>query len=479
MFRKKPVGALVLVVCAVAFIVACGDSSIDVDTGAQFGNVSVSISDPPACSAPQGPYSHVYVTIREVRIHQSETADANAAGWTNLTPDLAANPRQVDLFGLANSACFLAMLGNGTQLQAGQYQQIRIILADNNTNVPNNACGNVGANCVVLAADPLTPRRLNLSSEANTGIKIPSGQIAGGRFTIAAGETKDLNIDFNACASIVAQNNGQFRLKPVLHAGEASLQNSQALSATVVDANTNQPITTGTIIAALQQPDAAGVRRVIMETKGDAQGRIVFCPVPAGTYDLVVVAVDGTGKAYAATITSGVTPGAQLPNIPMKPETAANPQIATINGTVTSVNAASAAQAVDVSISALHPALINGANAVVTIPLVPQTATTVSLATAADITCPANTACATYSIGIPASQPSVGAFVSGAPITYAQPAGPATYTIEGRAFTVGSGGTATCTPPVVTTTQDNNAQPLAVLAAGSVTAATVAFTACQ
>ena len=39
----------------------------------------------------------------------------------------------------------------------------------------------------------------------------------------AAGQTKDLNIDFNACASIVQQGNGQFRLKPVLHAGEVSL----------------------------------------------------------------------------------------------------------------------------------------------------------------------------------------------------------------------------------------------------------------
>ena len=67
-----------------------------------------------------------------------------------------------------------------------------------------------------------TPYPLLLSSEAQTGIKIPSGQIAVGAFTIAAGQTKDLDIDFLTCVSIVQEGNGQYRLKPVLHAGEVS-----------------------------------------------------------------------------------------------------------------------------------------------------------------------------------------------------------------------------------------------------------------
>jgi hypothetical protein len=48
----------------------------------------------------------------------------------------------------------------------------------------------------MLTSDPSnTPQALQLSSESTTGIKIPSGQIAGGDFTVASGETKDLNID--------------------------------------------------------------------------------------------------------------------------------------------------------------------------------------------------------------------------------------------------------------------------------------------
>jgi len=68
----------------------------------------------------------------------------------------------------------------------------------------------------MLTSDPSnTPQPLQLSSESKTGIKIPSGQIAGGDFTVGSGEDKDLNIDFNACASVVVQGNGQYRLKPV------------------------------------------------------------------------------------------------------------------------------------------------------------------------------------------------------------------------------------------------------------------------
>ena len=107
------------------------------------------------------------------------------------------------------------------------------------------------ANCLVLAADN-SVHALKLASEAQSGLKIPSGQIAGGKFTIAPGETKDLDIDFDACASI-APSGGQFILKPVLHAGEVGL--SSAINGTVIDNSTSQPILGGTTVVALEQVD--------------------------------------------------------------------------------------------------------------------------------------------------------------------------------------------------------------------------------
>ena len=69
--------------------------------------------------------------------------------------------------------------------------------------------------------------------------------------TIAAGQTKDLNIDFDACASIVSEGKGKgrFRLKPVLHAGEVTLT-STSINGMVIDRATGQPISGGVTVVA-------------------------------------------------------------------------------------------------------------------------------------------------------------------------------------------------------------------------------------
>lgn len=479
MNSSKQVLLLVAVICTLLFAISCGSSGTATQTqSASMGTVNTTVSDPATCSAPSGPFLHVYVTITDVMIHQSGSAGATDAGWVDLTPNLKSAPQQVDLLGTATAQCFLATLGNGVQLQPGSYQQIRIILADNSATIPGNNCGSAGNNCVVLTASPTSPKPLLLSSESKTGIKIPSGQMAGGQFMIAAGETKDLNIDFNACASIVQQGNGGFRLKPVLHAGEASTTASNSISGKVVDSATNAAISGGTVVVAIEQKDSGGVDRVIMETKADATGGFVFCPVPAGSYDLVVVASGANNVAYAATITGGVSPGNQLGNIPMKIETAVNPQFASITGQVTTVNATPAGTAADVTISALQSVSIGGSTVMVTIPLVPQSASTITFTTASGLSCPVNTDCATYTVGVPASNSNVGTFAS-AGTTYAQASGTALYTIEGQAAVPGSGGTADCTPPIVSTNLDSTSAVLAVTAAATSTAATLTFTGCQ
>ena len=67
-----------------------------------------------------------------------------------------------------------------------------------------------------------TMNELELSSQDNTGLKIPPGQMVGGPIQVMAGQSVDLNIDFNACASIVQEGNGKMRLKPTLTAGQVS-----------------------------------------------------------------------------------------------------------------------------------------------------------------------------------------------------------------------------------------------------------------
>jgi len=466
---RRFIPVLALLLCAALFILLLSCSSRS-NNSMQMATVQVSLSDPATCSTPQGPFSHVYVTVTDVRIHQSASASDTDSGWIDLAPGLAGSPVQVDLLGAATQ-CFLKMLGS-SEIQPGTYQQIRILLADNSATVSGNQCGST-ANCVVLASDPMNPRPLRLSSESKTGIKIPPGQIAGGQFVVAAGESKDLDLDFNACSSIVREGNGTFRLKPVLHAGEVAQQ--AAISGTVIDARTQAPIVGGNTVVALEQKDGSGVDRVVMETVADSNGAFSFCPVTSGTYDIVAAAINGAGVAYAATVITGVQSSAALGRVPLT--AALTP--ASITGTITT-STGSAGTTADLTLSALQSIMLNGGNLLVTVPLATQSASTATLMTAPGMSCAAKTNCVSYTLSVPAANPSIGAFsISGNQSPAPPAAGAVNYTLEAAAFVPGSAGQADCSPSVLQTSQTSTSAPLTVTPGVSVTAATLAFTGCN
>ncbi len=463
----------VLCLTAITFIVvACSSNSTSTPTGSGMAQVSVRVSDPATCQSPAGPFSHVYVTINDVKANVSSTAGDNDSGWVDLTPNLSKAPVQVDLLGQANNQCFLATLGDAQQLQPGNYQQIRLILADNSATVTNNACGN-SANCVFVDGDS-SPHTLLLSSESKTGLKIPSGQIANGGFNVAAGQTKDLDIDFITCQSIVRQGNGQYRLKPVLHAGEVSTS-STSINGKVLDGVTGNPVD-GTVVVAVEQKDANGIDRVQRATLAGADGSFVFCPLPSGTYDVVVVGTRrADGAIYEPSIITGVSVGSTTGNIDVFALASAALSVSTLNGTVTSQNSSNAGTVADIELS-----LLETLNSVTyTIPLPPtatQTSATLALETAAPgttLTCPNNTDCANYSLSVSSGAANVGAWSSGGTALNANVT-LATYKIEGQASVPSSGGVADCTPSLQTTT------PFTLTAGGSTVAVdTLSFTACQ
>ncbi len=371
--KAKMFGAVAIgmIVALAGWLVSCSSGSSTSPTA----QVNVRLSDPPTCKTDNG-FSHVWVTISEVRIHRSASASANDSGWINLTPGLdpalGGTPKQVDLLSLGGNSCLLVTLGANTEIPAGTYQQIRLILAPNSASVDGtNNCSSVGTNnCVVF--DGRTSA-LELSSETTTGIKIPSGQISGGAFTIGRGQIKDLVIDFDACASIVAQGNNRFRLKPFLHAGEASLT-SDAIAGQLIDSSNLNPIADAHSIVALELKDANGVDRVVMQTTADSNGNFVFCPVlapPAGAaYDVVAVVETGSGAsavAYAATITSGIQPGTDLGKVPMNAPVPASALPGIVTGLVPTAGA-SGAISEDLAISMLEPLSVGGANSL-TVPL--------------------------------------------------------------------------------------------------------------
>jgi Domain of unknown function (DUF4382) len=423
---------------------ACGGNSTDATVpSSATGAANVMLSDPATCAGPTGPFAHVYITITDVQVNTSSTAGDNDGGWTDLTPGLSSQPKQIDLLGQANNQCFLATLGATQQLQAGKYQQIRLILADNTATVPNNLCGS-SANCIMLAADG-SEHELLLSSESKTGLKIPSGQIASGGFTIAAGQTKDLDIDFDTCASIVIQGNGQYRLKPVLHAGEVSTT-SASINGKVIDQATGNPVN-GDITVELEQKDTNGVDRIIMSTLAANDGSFVFCPIPSGTYDVVIVGEGANGVAYEPSIITGVANGQTVGTVNLYTGLAGATSVVQLSGGVTSQNSANQGTVADVAVSALETAPAGGTT--YTIPLLPnaqQPTATLALETASSSSCSAGVDCATYTMLLPAGGPYVGAY-SASGVALSQVAPLATYVIDGLAFAPSSGGAVDCAPP--------------------------------
>ena len=488
--RQRMIPVVVTLASAIVavIIISCGGGTSTMQ-GPTMGTVIVSLSDPPSCQPPNGHFEHVYVTVRSVQAHISATAGDDAGGWQELAPQLASAPMQIDLFSKANTNCVLAQLGSAS-LPVGSYQQIRLLLVSNNpaagAAVPSpNACAGNGFNCAVL--DDGTIHELLLSSQGNTGLKIPPGQILGGPIQVAAGQSVDLNIDFNACASIVRQGNGKYRLKPTLTAQQVSTNNS-GIGGQVVDSLTKAPIA-GNVIVAIEQTDGAGVDRILMQTTADSQGNFRFCPLPTGTFDVVVVALGAGNIPYNATAALNVPNGSNLGTIPLVAEVGATSP-AVLQGFVTAKTATGGATA-DVSLAALQSITLSGGGTrQLNIPLqnAPATALTPAVTSTGLISisdsanCPTGSPvganCAQYTLVVPASNPSVGAFLAGG-ITYSAPAGgDVLFTVDAQTAPL-SDGTPDCAPSEVMTSTDMNNQPLKVTAATPTNVARTDFAGCS
>ena len=482
------VGLLIGLACLSAALVSCGGGTNSVSgvSSGGTGTIRVTLTDPPSCAFPNGAFDHVYVTIRSVQANISATANDNSSGWQELAPQLNAQPKQIDLFAAASNTCLLTALGSNAALPAGTYQQIRLLLVANDGGggpLPaSNACAGQGFNCVFLHGVN-TPVELQLSSQANTGLKIPPGQIEGGPITVAAGKDVDLNIDFNSCASIIEQGNGPFRLKPTLTAGQVST-NTTGISGQVVDQGTLQAIpqgTSGAVLVALEEQDSTGTDVIFEEAVADANGNFNFCPLPSGaTFDVVAVAINGAGVAYNATVAVGVPGGTNLGKMPLAPETGATGPT-TFRGFVTA-KAGAAPATIDASVGAMQAVAIgNNLTRDVTIPA--EGASTANLSVSSNALCPGappNSNCAEYTLIEPASNPRVGLFSGGTIASYSLPAAPPVpYQIRATAAAPLSGGLPICAPSFAISNQDSGGNPLKALAGTTVLAKEIDLSGCS
>ncbi len=475
-FYLRPVVALTPALGVVLAILAthgagCGGGGGSSTPGS--GTVTTNISDPaPQCTAPNGPYEHVWVTIAGVEAAIS--SDANA-GFVNLTPNLSVtNPIQVDLLSAPNTECVLATLGQTSGLPPGKYEQIRLILVANNTPgvtlTPNQcvAAGSEVYNCVETAGTSSNYHPLDTPSASQTGIKIPPGQIANGGITVSAGQGVDIDIDFNACASVVtAGKSGKFILKPTLRASELGV--NPLIAGTIVigqSAGPGQPVTVPTPSSAYtvagasvwleQEPSAPNaalgtpapasgatptesVSQLVMATVSDANGNFEFCPVGPGTYDIVVDAPQlssANPNPGGPTILSGVqvgpTGGASGLVIPLLPQPSpaatGTPLWAQMAGEVSTQNSPSTSgDFVRLNAAVSFTPGASATPVLAPVPLiVPPTGTpggtlppsglvitspspdTTNCPSVSSVACPSGANCACFTLAVPASPPVVG-----------------------------------------------------------------------
>lgn len=489
--KRHPVSLLLgsLVIAVALVVISCGGGS-SMNLTPATGTVKVSLSDPPSCAvstdtksgatAP-GTFNSVWVTIVSVKAHISATADSNSPGWQELAPQLNSAPMQVDLLHLpANGQCLLEQLGSA-ELPAGDYQQIRLILLANaatSMQPASNACASLG-NVFNCAQNNSGLHELKLASEAQTGLKVPPGQMMGGPLHVAPGQSVDLNIDFDACASITPS----FTLKPALTAGVVS-PNMSGLSGQVVDSVTMKPIV-GAMVT-LQSPDNTGVDRIVAAPKvTDSNGRFRFCPLPAQAFDVVVDAMTSSETAYDATIIFNATGGTDLGAIPLVAEVPAtsggSAGPGTIQGAITAIHGTTGAS-IDVTLGALQTVMVSGASHTFTVPLFANSTSSVSITSSMScpMAAPKGAFCGTYTLVVPASNPEVGAFSAGK-VTFTAPAsGDVLYTVEADA-TNPTTNAAMCSPSTQTATKDTSTPPapLKVTPGATTNAAEIDFSGCS
>lgn len=295
LLRRAGQASLLAVATLLAACGGGGDSSSSSAGGAQtssgIGQLAIHLTDSQGCD-----YRSVWVTVEQIRIHQSATAGDGDSGWRDLTLSPA---RRVDLLTLRNGV--FVDLGT-VPLPAGRYSQVRMVLAAN------------GGGQAPFA------NQLDLADGSAVALSTPSAQQSGLKLNvdvnIQPGQLGELVLDFDPCKSVVkAGKSGRYNLKPVIqaHVNPANDIEGYTLPGAVVSA----------------QQGGVGIK----STTADDRGRFVLWPVEMGTYDVVITRTDRTNAVLAGVQVTGGQTIVSTATTPLLPS--ASPIFRQVSGTVT------------------------------------------------------------------------------------------------------------------------------------------------
>jgi len=265
--------------------VGCGSDGGGGTAVARPGTVSVSLTDAPACG-----YEAVVVTVSKVRIHESSSVDnPNGAGWRDITLDPPRSINLLDLNDPTQGNLGLDYLGE-TQLTAGHYTQLRLVLEEN----PRSGAPYDYSNYIVLENGDPNIHNPNERIELETPSGIQTGIKLIHQFTVGSGQRVDLLLDFDACHSIVKTGSGKYKLKPVIKVIPYELNGIEGF----VDASL-----VGNHAVVSAQVNGEIIRAVVPNSSTDQnlRGKFFIPRLTPGDYDVVITAGNSPADTCCAT----------------------------------------------------------------------------------------------------------------------------------------------------------------------------------
>jgi hypothetical protein len=252
--------AAVLVVGVLA-LTGCGG-------GNNGGSVQLFLSDAP------GDVESLVVAITSIEVHTSE------AGWVTLKTYPEASPLTVDLLDYrynGDTDSTFPLLAT-TPLTPGHYTQVRLMISSATVTIDG------------------VEHSVDISNVESTGVKFNR------QFTVAAGETAALLLDFNAGKSIVETGSGDYRLQPVTAMVPVSA--AAVVTGTLVfkdGAGAAAAIPAGAIVDAYEASDPD---TVVSSGPVGEDGTFSIGPLFPGTYTFKLTAPESVydGKVVAESV---------------------------------------------------------------------------------------------------------------------------------------------------------------------------------
>src|SRR5262249_56046971 len=139
---------------------------------------------------------HIFVTIRGIDVHEGLVPDDSKPDWQELVPQLANEPRQIDLLSPIGDGMIEEPLEEIVTIPAAVYRQVRVRLADDalprNRLQGKSACAGAGSNCVVMEDNTVRPL---LFDTASPELRITTERIAAASLVILPDMSNDLVIE--------------------------------------------------------------------------------------------------------------------------------------------------------------------------------------------------------------------------------------------------------------------------------------------